>query len=472
MAGPLLCLVMLWLGARLAAADPRADGPGRRRTATRRSASSSWPCWCSRSSSPSAAASAGWPAGSSGPSGRILPRRLARPLGVLVGRRPGDLPAQRGALPGAGERDELRVQREGRRHGGGRGRADGARALGQPGVPGAVGRTSVCRGATSSGRDRRPAELTAFSGRPALRAGPRLRRAGVGARRRRPRRARRPRPGAGRRLRPVGAGGRHHDRNRLGGPGGERLAGVRVQRRHRDGRRCSTPTCPAGCRSWSTRSRRATPAARCSTRSTAPGRSCRRDAARSCTSSARAWAPSAGRPPSAGSPTSRTARTACCGPGRRTSTRCAREHRRRPRRRLAGVAAGRRRRAAPSVSPTRRPTSASPPGAGASRGSSTCRTPPTPSSGGRRNLILSHPDWLRGRARPRRLPEHGVDAVRHVLAGHRRPGVRRSNVPDGHGHQYEADYVNGWAAVAQPPGWTAADTERLRQLVGGSGWCR
>jgi uncharacterized membrane protein len=40
-------------------------------------------------------------------------------------------------------------------------------------------------------------------------------------------------------------------------------------------------------------------------------------------------------------------------------------------------------------------------------------------------------------------------------------------VPDGDGHKYEADYVNGWADVTQPPGWTAADTSRLRELVGG-----
>jgi uncharacterized membrane protein len=38
-------------------------------------------------------------------------------------------------------------------------------------------------------------------------------------------------------------------------------------------------------------------------------------------------------------------------------------------------------------------------------------------------------------------------------------------VPDGHGHSYRADYVNAWAQVAQPPGWTEADTQRLRPLV-------
>src|SRR3712207_7049409 len=36
-------------------------------------------------------------------------------------------------------RSELGVQRQGRRHGGGSGRAHGLRALGQPGLPGALG---------------------------------------------------------------------------------------------------------------------------------------------------------------------------------------------------------------------------------------------------------------------------------------------------------------------------------------------
>jgi uncharacterized membrane protein len=42
-----------------------------------------------------------------------------------------------------------------------------------------------------------------------------------------------------------------------------------------------------------------------------------------------------------------------------------------------------------------------------------------------------------------------------------------TGVPDGHGHSYRADYVNGWADVAQPPGWTDEDTARLRPVVGG-----
>ena len=39
------------------------------------------------------------------------------------------------------------------------------------------------------------------------------------------------------------------------------------------------------------------------------------------------------------------------------------------------------------------------------------------------------------------------------------------NVPDGHGHRYVRDVVNSWAAVLQPPGWTAAKTEKLRPML-------
>ncbi|MFE5943234.1 alpha/beta hydrolase [Streptomyces sp. NPDC056480] len=35
-----------------------------------------------------------------------------------------------------------------------------------------------------------------------------------------------------------------------------------------------------------------------------------------------------------------------------------------------------------------------------------------------------------------------------------------------HGHRYGAGAVDGWAAVLPPPGWTAADTTRLRAFIG------
>ena len=38
----------------------------------------------------------------------------------------------------------------------------------------------------------------------------------------------------------------------------------------------------------------------------------------------------------------------------------------------------------------------------------------------------------------------------------------------GHGHRYGPIIVNGWAAVAAPPGWTEADTTRLRTHIDGS----
>ena len=37
-----------------------------------------------------------------------------------------------------------------------------------------------------------------------------------------------------------------------------------------------------------------------------------------------------------------------------------------------------------------------------------------------------------------------------------------SKAPLGHGHRYKANIVDGWAAVLQPPGWSDADTQRLR----------
>jgi uncharacterized membrane protein len=81
-------------------------------------------------------------------------------------------------------------------------------------------------------------------------------------------------------------------------------------------------------------------------------------------------------------------------------------------------------------------------------------------------LILDRPDWLRG--------ERGPDVSQSMVW---LPFVTfwqvtadmafSTGVPDGHGHSYRADYVNGWADVAQPPGWTDADTERLRPMIGG-----
>ncbi len=79
-------------------------------------------------------------------------------------------------------------------------------------------------------------------------------------------------------------------------------------------------------------------------------------------------------------------------------------------------------------------------------------------------LLFSEPDWLR---EPR-----GYDVSEDMnwipvvtflqVAADMAVAV---DVPDGHGHRYVRDVVNGWAAVLQPPGWTPEKTQTLRGRV-------
>jgi uncharacterized membrane protein len=76
-------------------------------------------------------------------------------------------------------------------------------------------------------------------------------------------------------------------------------------------------------------------------------------------------------------------------------------------------------------------------------------------------------------ARPTWLEEHRgddvVDAMRWI------PFVTfwqvtadmpfATNVPDGHGHVYTSQYVDAWAQVLQPPGWTPERAGQLRDLI-------
>ncbi len=80
------------------------------------------------------------------------------------------------------------------------------------------------------------------------------------------------------------------------------------------------------------------------------------------------------------------------------------------------------------------------------------------------NLLFSEPDWLR---EPR-----GYDVSEDMywipivtflqVSADMAVAV---DVPDGHGHRYVRDVVNAWAAILQPPGWTAEKTDRLRGIV-------
>jgi uncharacterized membrane protein len=79
-------------------------------------------------------------------------------------------------------------------------------------------------------------------------------------------------------------------------------------------------------------------------------------------------------------------------------------------------------------------------------------------------LIYARPDWLE-EARG----DDVVDVVKwipfvtfwQVTAD--LPGA--GNVPDGHGHVYTTQYVDAWAQVLEPAGWTDEKAERLRDLL-------
>ncbi|GIF10209.1 alpha/beta hydrolase [Actinoplanes teichomyceticus] len=81
------------------------------------------------------------------------------------------------------------------------------------------------------------------------------------------------------------------------------------------------------------------------------------------------------------------------------------------------------------------------------------------------DLLWKRPPWLRGERGPDVMP-----AMRWF------PWVTfwqttcdlvfANKAPTGHGHVYKSATVDGWAAVAPPPGWTVRDTVRLREKLG------
>ena len=80
------------------------------------------------------------------------------------------------------------------------------------------------------------------------------------------------------------------------------------------------------------------------------------------------------------------------------------------------------------------------------------------------DLLFSKPDWLR---EPRGYDVSSdtfwVPVVTFLQVS--ADMAVAIDVPDGHGHRYVKDVVNGWAAVLQPPGWTPDKTERLRPMM-------
>ncbi|RAU98072.1 alpha/beta hydrolase [Mycolicibacter senuensis] len=80
------------------------------------------------------------------------------------------------------------------------------------------------------------------------------------------------------------------------------------------------------------------------------------------------------------------------------------------------------------------------------------------------DLLFKQPDWLKEPRGYDVLPEVTWKPVVTFLQVSADMAVA-INVPDGHGHSYQDDIANAWAAVLQPPGWTAEKTQRLRPLL-------
>ncbi|MFG2077679.1 alpha/beta hydrolase [Nonomuraea maritima] len=79
-------------------------------------------------------------------------------------------------------------------------------------------------------------------------------------------------------------------------------------------------------------------------------------------------------------------------------------------------------------------------------------------------LIVQRPAWLHGERGPGVNPGMNwfpLVTFWQVLADM----ATALDVSPGHGHRYGGNIVDGWAAVAAPPGWSADDTARLRALI-------
>ena len=82
--------------------------------------------------------------------------------------------------------------------------------------------------------------------------------------------------------------------------------------------------------------------------------------------------------------------------------------------------------------------------------------------------MLGRPDWLTEPPGADVLPEMvWIPFVTfwQVTADMVEPVPVRS----GHGHIYTEQYVDGWAAVIQPAGWTTAQADALRAIIAATG---
>ena len=83
----------------------------------------------------------------------------------------------------------------------------------------------------------------------------------------------------------------------------------------------------------------------------------------------------------------------------------------------------------------------------------------------RPDSFYRRPEWMTGQRAPDVLPTlRWVPGVTFMQTGV--DLITAAGTPPGTGHVYAAEhYLDGWVAVTDAPGWSAADLARLRQFV-------
>lgn len=80
-------------------------------------------------------------------------------------------------------------------------------------------------------------------------------------------------------------------------------------------------------------------------------------------------------------------------------------------------------------------------------------------------LLVRRPDWLA----EARGPDVSPTMAWYPIVTFWQVTIDMTNsqsVPDGHGHNYRSVVLDGWLALAAPPGWTDADTTRVAGMLG------
>jgi len=81
------------------------------------------------------------------------------------------------------------------------------------------------------------------------------------------------------------------------------------------------------------------------------------------------------------------------------------------------------------------------------------------------DLLFSRPDWLvepRGEGVSPAMSWYPVVTFWQVTVDM----ANAQSPPDGYGHNYGSMMLEAWLLISAPEGWTDADTDRAREVVG------